>query len=303
MTKDNSITTTQLAKQLNTTNDVILSVARRCGINKEIKNGVATYWDEEEVSTIIKNIDYNNSQSKQALTALGLKQSLLKVCTTSDLSNMLNTTNDVILSNGKKLFPNKKIEQGKITVWSEKEASEIIKNIGYDSPNASKELMDTKGTIKTSLMIKEEANESLNILKQLEIQEQIKASLLLQQNIIEQLNNHNIKLENKIEQDKPLVDFATNIATSSNNIPIGDYAKIIFKEFKMGQNKLFKFLRDNEFLMNDNMPYQKYLDNDVFTIREGFYNTPYGKKTYTQTLVTGKGQIFLTERIKCLLKN
>lgn len=221
---------------------------------------------------------------------------------TTELAGMLNTSNKVVLENAKKLLPNKEFINGKITYFTEEETSKIINNIG--NSNASSEaLLQSKGTIKTSLMIKDEANESLNILKQLDIQDQIKASLLLQQNIIEQLNNHNIKLENKIEQDKPLVDFATNIATSSNNIPIGDYAKIIFKEFKMGQNKLFKFLRDNEFLMNDNMPYQKYLDNDVFAIREGFYNTPYGKKTYTQTLVTGKGQIFLTERIKCLLKN
>lgn len=64
------ITTTELANMLNTTNNVILNVAKKCGIEKEIKNGVATYWNEEEVSKIINNIDYDNSQSKQALTEI-----------------------------------------------------------------------------------------------------------------------------------------------------------------------------------------------------------------------------------------
>ena len=61
----------------------------------------------------------------------------------------------------------------------------------------------------------------------------------------------------KIEQDKPKVEFADKILDSKNSISIGEFSKLI----GWGQNKLFLWLRDNKYLMSNNIPYQKYIES------------------------------------------
>lgn len=120
--KENLVTTTQLAKQLKTTNDVILDVAKRCKINKEIKNGRPTYWNEEDVSIIIKNIGKSNA-SKEAL-------------------------------------------------------------------------VQAKGQTKTTLMIKEEAQQGIENIQKLDLQEQAQASLFLCMDTLKKLVERNDELTN-----------------------------------------------------------------------------------------------------------
>lgn len=103
----------------------------------------------------------------------------------------------------------------------------------------------------------------------------------------------------KIEEDKPKVDFAETISKTSDSISIGDFAKLIKDEgIKLGRNKLFEWLRDNKYLMKDNKPYQKYIDNGYFEIIEYSYNTPYGSKFGIKTLITGIGQIKIIEKLR-----
>ncbi|HFD2033459.1 TPA: phage antirepressor KilAC domain-containing protein [Clostridium perfringens] len=105
-------------------------------------------------------------------------------------------------------------------------------------------------------------------------------------------------LLDKIEEDKPLVNFANTIAKSSDSIDIGQFAKVIKDEgIKMGRNKLFEWLRDNKYLRKNNEPYQKYIDNELFELIEISKITPYGSKIFLKTLITGKGQIRLLEKL------
>ena len=103
----------------------------------------------------------------------------------------------------------------------------------------------------------------------------------------------------KIEEDKPMVDFANTISASSNSVDVGIFAKLVKDEnIPLGRNKLFDWLRANKYLMKNNVPYQTYIDNGYFEIVEYTYNTPYGSKLGTKTLVTGKGQIKLVEKLR-----
>lgn len=103
----------------------------------------------------------------------------------------------------------------------------------------------------------------------------------------------------KIEENKPKVDFAETISKTSDSISIGDFAKLIKDEgIKLGRNKLFEWLRDNKYLIKDNKPYQKYIDNGYFEIIEYSYNTPYGSKFGIKTLITGIGQIKIIEKLR-----
>lgn len=113
------------------------------------------------------------------------------------------------------------------------------------------------------------------------------------------------QLRDKIEADKPLVEFADHVSNASNLIDIGTLAKIARDErIDMGRTRLFDWLRDNGYLMSapgsKNQPYQKYIEQGLFKVREYTYKTPYGDKVATKTMVTGKGQMFFVEKLRKL---
>lgn len=105
--------------------------------------------------------------------------------------------------------------------------------------------------------------------------------------------------EQQLDEQKPLVDFANKVSDSSNLIDMGKMAKLLKDEhINIGRNRLFEWLRRKEILMNNNIPYQRYIDGDYFRVRESTYETPYGTKTQQTTFVTGKGQIYITEKLR-----
>ena len=106
-------------------------------------------------------------------------------------------------------------------------------------------------------------------------------------------------LELTIEEQRPLVDFANKVSDSSNLIDMGKMAKLLKDEhINIGRNRLFEWLRRKEILMKNNMPYQRYIDGGYFQVKESVYETPYGSKTQQTTYVTGKGQIYITEKLR-----
>lgn len=107
----------------------------------------------------------------------------------------------------------------------------------------------------------------------------------------------------KIEEQKPLVEFANKVSDSSNLIDMGKMAKLLKDEhINIGRNRLFQWLRSNNILMSNNVPYQRYIDGGYFKVKESVYETPYGTKTQITTKVTGKGQIYITEKLRKELK-
>lgn len=113
------------------------------------------------------------------------------------------------------------------------------------------------------------------------------------------------QLRDKIEADKPLVEFADHVSNASNLIDIGTLAKIAKDEhIDMGRTRLFDWLRESGYLMSapgsKNQPYQKYIEQGLFKVREYTYKTPYGDKVATKTMVTGKGQMFFIEKLRKL---
>ena len=58
----------------------------------------------------------------------------------------------------------------------------------------------------------------------------------------------------------------------------------------MGRNNMIAYLRDNHVLMNDNIPYQKYVNEGKFDLKQTKVSKPNGTTiTKTQTRVTQKG--------------
>ena len=107
------------------------------------------------------------------------------------------------------------------------------------------------------------------------------------------------ELEDKIEEQKPSVEFANQVSDSTNLIDIGKMAKLLNKDgIDIGRNKLYEFLRNNKILMEGNIPYQKYINSGYFKVKETVCKTSFGFKTNQKTYVTGKGQLFIAEKLR-----
>lgn len=107
-----------------------------------------------------------------------------------------------------------------------------------------------------------------------------------------------IENEKKIEVDKPKVLFAEAVATAKTSILIGELAKLIKQNgYDIGQKRLFKFLRENGYLIKHkgvdyNMPTQKSMNLNLFEIKERAINHTDHIEIVKTTKVTGKGQIY-----------
>ena len=107
------------------------------------------------------------------------------------------------------------------------------------------------------------------------------------------------QLNERIRHDQPLVEFANQVSNSENLIDMNAMAKLAIEEnIPIGRNRLFRWLRENEILMSDNLPYQKYIERGYFSVKESVFETGSMTKTYQQTYVTGKGQQYIIGRLR-----
>lgn len=111
----------------------------------------------------------------------------------------------------------------------------------------------------------------------------------------------NEKQLGKIEADKPKVQFADAIIGSDSTILIGQLAKVLTQNgYKIGQNKLFQWLRDHHYLCsygsNYNIPYQVYIDQGLFEVKYTVHSENERLVTSATTKVTGKGQQYFINK-------
>lgn len=111
------------------------------------------------------------------------------------------------------------------------------------------------------------------------------------------------QLETQIEKDKPKVIFADAVDTSTSSILVGELAKLISQNgVKIGQNRLFQWLRDNGYLIKKqgesyNLPTQRSMDLKIMDIKKRTQNNPDGSIRVTRTTkVTGKGQQYFINK-------
>lgn len=116
---------------------------------------------------------------------------------------------------------------------------------------------------------------------------------------LKQSREENARLSQTIEEQKPLVDFATSIYESADTIDMSEMAKVINSDITpMGRNRLIALLKDNDVLMESNLPYQKYIDSGYFEVAECPKNTVKGTMVFLKTVVTGKGQVWLIDKFR-----
>ena len=113
-------------------------------------------------------------------------------------------------------------------------------------------------------------------------------------------------LEEKVEEDRPLVTFANSVTVANTSILIGELAKLLKQNgVDMGQNRLFEWMRREGFLIRRkgsdyNMPTQRSMDMKLFEIKETTISHADGHTSINKTpKVTGKGQIYFINRFLC----
>lgn len=116
----------------------------------------------------------------------------------------------------------------------------------------------------------------------------------------EQARRKALEAENQVMQPKAL--FADAVAASHTSILVGELAKLLKQNgVEIGQNRLFKWLRENGYLMKTgssyNMPTQRSMEQELFEVKETSITHSDGHITVQKTpKVTGKGQQYFINR-------
>lgn len=121
-------------------------------------------------------------------------------------------------------------------------------------------------------------------------------ALLVAQKQIEERNR-------QIEQMQPKALFADAVTASETSILVGDLAKLICQNgVKIGQKRLFQWLRDNGYLIKQkgaswNMPTQRSAEMKLFEVKETTITHSDGHVSVNKTVkVTGKGQVYFINK-------
>lgn len=110
-----------------------------------------------------------------------------------------------------------------------------------------------------------------------------------------------LRLEAKIEEDRPKVEFAETVRGSSKCMRIGDFSKFLQQRgVDIKPHQLFELLRMDGYLMRkgtDNVPTQKSISMGLMQMREyPVYKSGGRVEIKITPLLTGKGQLYFMEK-------
>jgi len=105
-------------------------------------------------------------------------------------------------------------------------------------------------------------------------------------------------LADKLTEEKDKIEFYNAVTDTKGADPMSKVAKTL--DLGIGRNQLFLFLRNENILMDDNEPYQKYMTAGYFKVIMYKYESGGRIITHYKTLVTKKMLILF---LKNILKN
>lgn len=109
----------------------------------------------------------------------------------------------------------------------------------------------------------------------------------------------------QLEQQKPKVQFAEQVAVSKDSITVNEMAKLLHKNgINIGRNRLFDWLREKKLVMRvsdnrkwSNIPTQTAVNKGLLMIVEKSYKDGWGEpRISTTTVVTPKGQSYILNK-------
>jgi anti-repressor protein len=103
------------------------------------------------------------------------------------------------------------------------------------------------------------------------------------------------RLEHQTKEDAPRVEFARVVEGTDAKLSIGAFAKL---SGQIGRNNLFKKLRESKILMENNQPYQRYIDSGYFETSESIIKRTNQDMIIVTPYITGKGQLWISNKIE-----
>lgn len=118
--------------------------------------------------------------------------------------------------------------------------------------------------------------------------------------INENLNNEVTQKDAVIEEVKPKTEFYDAVAETSRLVDVGEFAKIVYKEFgkDLGRNGMYKWFRENGYIRDNNVPYQKYVTAGYFVGKMIYGKIGGHPEPKPKLFITGKGQQFILTKLK-----
>ena len=234
------------------------------------------------------------------ITIKGVSNTTNQYGTTTQQEVMMNFITEPNLY--KYIFQSRKPEAEAFQDWV---CSEVLPSIrksgGYiaSSPNDTAE-----DILARAVLVAQESIERKN--KQIsELQEAI-------DNKDQQLHIEAMRVEEKQQQIEdqqrtisdltPGYNFSRAVEASKKSILISEMAKILTQNgYVIGQNRLYKYLRDNGYLFSKgeqyNLPVQRYMEMGIFEIKKVVISQPGGTAITTNTTkITPKGQIYFVNK-------
>lgn len=105
------------------------------------------------------------------------------------------------------------------------------------------------------------------------------------------------ELQRQLTEAQPKISFFDSVTNSKDAIDMKDAAKVL--NIGIGRNTLFQRLRDLKILMENNTPYQTFIDRGYFRVIESRWTTPQGEvKISLKTVVYQKGIDFILRELK-----
>lgn len=109
------------------------------------------------------------------------------------------------------------------------------------------------------------------------------------------------QLEEEAIVNKPKVIYADAVAGSTSACLIGELAKMISQNgVSIGEKRLYAWMRENHYLCSYgeryNLPYQKYIEQGLFTLKQNVFSMDGEMRTRNTTKVTGKGQVYFVNK-------
>lgn len=292
---ETTMTTAEVAQQLHTSAKVILENAKKCLPNKKIENGKATYWTKAEIDTLVEQLKCNQPNGR-TFPNLSVELKGLERCersstiTTMQFAKQLGTSPNVILENARKCLPNKHIENGKPTFWTQAEVTIVLDYMkSHTSNNRSVEFNSTVENASTDL------TPALKIKKAMELmQEGYEEELQI-------LKAKNLEQAQRLAIAEPKAKWYDDFADCTGLIEIGVVGKHL-EPYGLGSVKIFDRLKA------DRIIYEKTTDGvksyfayfryrQYFVYRSCKYEKPDGKKiAYSKLMCTKAGAQWLESK-------
>lgn len=110
------------------------------------------------------------------------------------------------------------------------------------------------------------------------------------------------QLEQKSKEDEPYTVFGRAMTIAKEGCLLGAFAGILTQNgIKIGQNNLFRWMRDNNYLCKTgekwNLPLQRYTEQELFVVKPDYRKGKNGEliQVFT-TKITGKGQMYFINK-------